>query len=52
MPAEEQGGDFKAALKQMGITAEEIVQRISENGEEEAYKQIEEETKGSEILFS
>ncbi len=32
--AEEQGGDFKAALEQMGITAEEIVQRISENGEE------------------
>ncbi|MDN5248403.1 MAG: phage tail tape measure protein [Wolbachia endosymbiont of Tyrophagus putrescentiae] len=32
--AEEQGGDFKVALEQMGITAEEIVQRINENGEE------------------
>ena len=32
--AEGQGKEFKAALEHMGITAEEIVQRISENGEE------------------
>ncbi|QJT96550.1 phage tail tape measure protein [Wolbachia endosymbiont of Diaphorina citri] len=32
--AEGQGKEFKAALEEMGITAEEIVQRISESGEE------------------
>ncbi|WP_265027350.1 phage tail tape measure protein [Wolbachia endosymbiont (group A) of Bombylius major] len=32
--AEGQGKEFKAALEEMGITAEEMVQRISENGEE------------------
>ncbi|WP_386086920.1 phage tail tape measure protein [Wolbachia endosymbiont (group A) of Norellia spinipes] len=32
--AEEQGGDFKAALEEMGITAEEMAQRVSENGQE------------------
>ncbi|BET32547.1 MULTISPECIES: phage tail tape measure protein [Wolbachia] len=32
--AEGQGKEFKAALEEMGITAEEMVQRISESGEE------------------
>lgn len=32
--AEGQGKEFKAALEEMGITTEEMVQRISENGEE------------------
>ncbi|KAB2978029.1 MULTISPECIES: phage tail tape measure protein [unclassified Wolbachia] len=32
--AEGQGKEFKAALEEMGIAAEEMVQRISENGEE------------------
>ncbi|WP_353285231.1 phage tail tape measure protein [Wolbachia endosymbiont (group A) of Beris morrisii] len=32
--AEGQGKAFKAALEEIGITAEEMVQRISENGEE------------------
>ncbi|MBC6686489.1 phage tail tape measure protein [Wolbachia pipientis] len=32
--SEGQGKEFKAALEEMGIAAEEMVQRISENGEE------------------
>ncbi|BET37311.1 phage tail tape measure protein [Wolbachia pipientis] len=32
--AEGQGKEFKAALEEMGISTEEMVQRISENGEE------------------
>ncbi|QJT94821.1 phage tail tape measure protein [Wolbachia endosymbiont of Diaphorina citri] len=32
--AEGQGKEFKAALEEMGIATEEMVQRISENGEE------------------
>lgn len=32
--AEGQGQEFKAALEEMGITAEEMAQRVSENGQE------------------